>query len=117
MRKSPETLFTEIEQFIQESRTMLESGALLEMNGLDDQVRSLCETVLQLSQEERIAASERMQHLLKELKALGEAMVEGRDRLADDIRQLGNQKKAAHAYKIADSRDGYGTKSDEDEEE
>ncbi len=114
-RKAPEDLFNEIEQFIVESKAMLASGAMLEMYGLDDQVRSLCETVLQLSQEDRLACSERMQVLLAELKTLGEAMVANRDQLAEEIRGLSQQKKAVHAYKVADSRDDFG-KRDGDEE-
>ena len=111
-----ETLFKDIEHFVKQSRDMLASGAMLEMHGLDEQGRSLCELVIQLSQEERIAASDRMQHMLGELKALGEAMIETRDQLAEEVRQLGQSKKAVHAYKIADSRDDYGKRADDEAE-
>jgi len=114
--KKTETLFNDIEHFVSQSRAMLASGAMMEMHGLDAQVRSLCELVIQLSQEERIAASTRMQHLLGELKSLGESMVETRDQLAEEIRQLSHSKKAAHAYKIADSRDDYGKRADDADE-
>ncbi|MBY0408045.1 MAG: hypothetical protein K2Q01_10160 [Rickettsiales bacterium] len=110
-----EKLFQEIEQFISESRQILEEGALMEMQGLDLQVRMLCETVLLLSQAERIAYADRMQSLLGQLKELGEAMTASRDNLSEEIRQLNHQKKAAQAYKTADSRDGFG-KRDTDEE-
>lgn len=108
-----EALFSDIEQFIAESRAMLDAGAMLEMAGLDDQVRSLCETVLQLSQDERITYSDRMQHLLAELKNLGESMVETREKLAEDIRRASTQKNATKAYKIADSRDNFGHREDD----
>jgi hypothetical protein len=104
-QKSPAALFDEIEQFVADSRAILDSGAIIEMAGLDDQVRSLCETVLQLSQEDRIG----------DLTQLGEAMVAQRDQLAEEIRNLSTQKKAAHAYKIADSRDGFGQRDDNEE--
>ncbi len=113
--KSTEALFDEIEQFISDSRTLLDAGAMMEMQGLEDQVRSLCETVLSLSQQERLAASVRMQKLLNELKTLGEDMVATRDQLADQIRSLSSQKKAAKAYKVADASDAYG-KRDGDED-
>ena len=36
-----EKLFRDISQFIAESRSMLEAGAIMELAGLDDQVRML----------------------------------------------------------------------------
>ena len=113
--KSTEILFSEISQFIAESRSLLDSGALMEMHGLDEQVRVLCEAVLQLSQEERVAASVPMQKLLTDLKKLGEDMVISRDKLADEVRQLSSQKKAAHAYKIVDASDSFGKRDDDEE--
>lgn len=112
--KSTQILFDDIERFITESRALLKAGEMLEMQGLDEQVRTLCQTVLQLSQEERVAAADRMQHVLAELKALGESMTETRDNLAEEIRGLSTQKKAATAYKIADSRDDFGKRKEEE---
>jgi Skp family chaperone for outer membrane proteins len=74
----------------------------------------LCEAVLKLSQADRIAHAERMQALLTDLQDLGDAMVRSRDGLSDQIRQLNQQKKAATAYKVADSRDDYGKRKTEE---
>lgn len=111
--KATDSLFREIEHFISESRKLLQSGDYLEMSGLDDQVRSLCETVLLLSQEERIAYADRLQKLLADLKALGDAMVVQRDQLADEIRSVSHHKKASKAYKIVDASDDYGSRDDD----
>lgn len=114
-RPSPDALFDGIEQFVADTRRMLEAGAMLNMQGLDDQVRSLCEAVLQLSQEERLLHADRMQQLLADLRVLGDAMVESRDRMADAMRQLSRQKQAVTAYKIADARDDFGRRDREGE--
>lgn len=111
--KATEQLFAEIGQFITDSRTLLDSGAMMEMQGLDDQVRTLCERIFQLSPEDRIAAAEPMHKLLNDLKEFGEDLVAQRERFADDIRSLSHQKKAAHAYKVVDASDDYGNREDE----
>lgn len=112
--KSTQNLLTEINRFITESRQLLDSGALMELQGMDDQVRELCERVLELPDEERFAAAEPMQQLLEDLKDLGDAMVRQRDQLAGEISSLTTQKKAATAYKIADASDSYGKRNEEE---
>jgi len=116
--KSPaaEKLFDDIAQFIAESRDILESGAIMELNGLDEQVRSLCDAVLQLSQNERITYADRLQQLLGDLKALGDAMVTQRDELAEEMRGVPQHKKAHKAYRIVDASDDYGNRDDDEEE-
>jgi len=110
---SAQTLFDGIMQFIAESRELLESGAVMELAGLDDQVRSLCDAVLQLSQEERVLYADRLQHVLADLQILGEAMVTQRDLVAEEIRSISHHKKAASAYRVAEASDGY--KNEEDQ--
>ena len=107
-----EKLFRDISQFIAESRAMLEAGAIMELAGLDDQVRMLCDAVLQLSQDERILYPDRLQELFNGLKLLGEEMEAQRDKLADEIRGVPQFKKASVAYRIVDASDGY--KEEED---
>lgn len=111
---SAEQLFDEIERFIEESHAILESGAMMELAGLDDQVRSLCDAVLQLSQGERVTYADRLQKLLGDLKSLGDAMVVQRDQLADELRNVSQQKKAHKAYRVVDASDDYGNRDDED---
>ena len=102
-----EALFDKIAAFIAESRELLEAGKMLELAGLDDHVHSLCEAVLQLSQDERLQYAGRLQHLLGELKTLGESMVEKRDAMAEEIRHMSHHKKASTAYRIVEASDAY----------
>lgn len=103
----PQALFDDISRFVAESRQLLEQGALMEMAGLDQRVKQLCETVLQLSQQERLTYAENLQQLLGDLNTLGEMMVAQRDQVAAEIRQLNQHKKANAAYRIVEASDGY----------
>lgn len=109
-----ETLFDDIASFVKESQMLLEQGAFVELAGLDEQVKILCDAVLHLTQEDRIRHAGRLQELLGELKALGEALVTQRDRVGDEIQGLSQHKKASVAYRIADSRDGFGPKEEDE---
>lgn len=106
MSKSPsaEKLFNDLDALIRESNALLERGALLELAGLDEQVRTLCEAVMQLSNEERKRYADRFQRLLDELKKLGEALVAHRDILAGEIRGLSEHRKASVAYRSAEPK-------------
>jgi hypothetical protein len=79
---STEKLFNDIASFIDQSRSLLQQGALAELAGLDEQVRILCDAVLQLSQDERVRYADKLQELLGGLKSLGDEMVASRDKLA-----------------------------------
>ena len=100
-----QALFKEIEGFVAESRSLLQQGALMELAGLDDHVRSLCEEVLALSQEERLRYAGELQTLFDALKGLGEDMAAQRDAMAGDIRNLSTHRKASVAYRVADPAD------------
>ena len=102
---SPEKLFSDISQFVAESKSLLDQGAMMELAGLDERVRMLCDAVMQLSQEQRVLYADRLQELLSELKVLGEAMVIQRDAMAEVIRHLPSHKKASVAYSKADATD------------
>ncbi len=104
---STEKLFNDISQFITQSRELLEQGAIMELAGLDEQVRVLCDAVLQLSQSERLQYAERLQEMLTGLKLLGDEMVTSRDKIAEEIRGVSNFKKASVAYRTVNASDGY----------
>jgi len=114
MTAPTEKLFDDIAQFIAESNAIIERGAFMELAGLDDQVRTLCDMVLQLSQAERLRYADRLQYLLGELKKLGESMTAERDRVGNEMRGVPEHKKASVAYRVADSRDGFGARDDEE---
>jgi hypothetical protein len=97
-------LFENVAKFVQDSKTLIAKGAMVEMAGLDKQVHSLCEQILQLSQEDRLKYADMLQDLLTQLKILGEDLVRQREALAHEIRYLSSHKKASVAYKTADSK-------------
>lgn len=104
---APEALFEEIDRFITDSRTLLAAGALIELEGLDERVRLLCANVLELSQDERLRHSDRLQQLLWNLGDLGETMAQYRDAMVDEVRHLSNHQKANVAYRTVENIDGY----------
>lgn len=110
-----EELFSGIEAFISESRRIMDEGNLVDTTGLDEQVKTLCEAVLQLSQAERVAHADRMQALLQQLNTLGQEMIAQRDELAAELRGLQSHKKANRAYKIVDASDAYGRRDDSED--
>jgi hypothetical protein len=105
-----QTLFENIEQFVAESHSLLEKGAIMELAGLDEHVRSLCDQVLSMSQDDRILYADKLQKLLGDLKNLGEALAQQRDAVASEIRNMSKHQKANVAYKVADASDDYGNK-------
>jgi hypothetical protein len=113
MSATAKKLFDDISQFIAESQALLEKGAMMELGGLDKNIKSLCDAVLKLSQEDRLKYADKLQGLYNDLTVLGEKLAAKRDSVATDIRHLADHKKALSAYHIADSRDGFG-KKDED---
>ncbi len=112
----PEALLARITQFVTESRELVRTGAVLEIDGLESRIDELCSMVLSFSQEERLHYADKLQYLLTDISKLGEEMMVLRDAMGDEIRALSSTKKATMAYKIADSRDDFGKRdSDEDQ--
>ncbi|MFW0777048.1 MAG: hypothetical protein ACN2B6_04950 [Rickettsiales bacterium] len=108
--RTTEALFNDISKFISDSRELLKRGAVMELSGLDDNVKELCEEVMRLSQDDRLQHADRLQELFAELKLLGEELSSQRDSLADDIRGASDHKKATAAYRSAPAGDGSGSK-------
>ncbi|MDE3060120.1 MAG: hypothetical protein KGJ06_03840 [Pseudomonadota bacterium] len=99
-----EALLEDIEQFIGESRALLQQGAMMELAGLDVQVESLCEAALRLSGEDRKRYADRLQSLLEELTKLGEEMAASRDAVSAELRDINRHRKAHTAYRMADAK-------------
>ncbi len=97
-------LFKNIAQFVLDSRTLIDKGAMVEMAGLDKQVQGLCERVMELSDEDRIKYAGSLQWLLDELNTLGKELTVQREAIANEIRYLSSHKKANVAYKTADAK-------------
>jgi predicted metal-dependent phosphoesterase TrpH len=111
----PEQLFNDIAQFVTESRALLRDGAMMELAGLDERVKILCDAVLQISDQDRMRYASRLKDLLGELKALGDEMVAQRDQIAEEIRAVSSHKKANVAYRVTDASDNFGQRDDDKE--
>lgn len=111
----PEKLFENIESFIAKGRQMLKDDALIDASELEGQVKTLCESVLSLSKEERLSHTDRMQALLTDLTQLGDDMTRQKDTLATQLQQMDQKKKAHQAYARADAVDGYGKDTRKDD--
>jgi hypothetical protein len=109
----PEALLTKISGFVSESRELLKSDSMMDMQGLEARVQDLCQLVLSLSQDDRVKYADKLQVLLGDIGKLGEEMASLRDAMADEIRSLSKHKKATVAYKVADATDGFGKRNEE----
>lgn len=105
-----EPFFTEMQDFIQESRDKLAAGKDIDMLGLDIKVEALCNMVLDLPQPDRVRYEPKLQHLLEGLNALG-------NELRDKMGGVSEHKRAHAAYKTADSRDNFGNRPANSNEE
>ena len=97
-----EVLFDCVAKFVSDGNAALEAGGVPHLEDLDGHVKSLCETVLRLSQDQRLKYADRLQQLLLDLKALGDAMVARQELLADEVRYVSAHKKASVAYTTMD---------------
>jgi Mg2+ and Co2+ transporter CorA len=109
---APDALLDRIGVFVAESREMVKSGAMMDIEDLEKKVSELCDMVLSLSQADRLRYADKLQLLLADIGKLGEEMTTLKDAMGDEIKSLSNVKKASVAYRVADSRDGYGKKDD-----
>lgn len=104
----PEKLFAAINEFVGESRALLDSGKLMELKGLDERVKTLCAAVLELTQEERTRYADKLQTLLNDLTVLGTEMAAQRDQVGKEISHLSDHKKASVAYRTTEAIDKSG---------
>jgi len=101
--------FSEMEDYIHDSRIKLSRGEDFDMAGLDAKIESLCDRVLDMPEKERLMYEDRLKQLLDGLNTLG---LELRDKI-EGIKELPTHKRAHAAYKTADSRDNFGKRDDE----
>jgi len=104
-KRKPEEMFSDVARFIDESNALIGRGEFMQLAGLDEMVRKLCEEVLTLTPGEREQYADRMQELLVALQKLGETMVQMRDEVSRDINALASHQKANVAYRVAEASD------------
>ncbi len=110
---APDKLFDDISKFIAESRDLLSRGAVMELDGLDNEVRRLCDAAMQLTPDQRKNYADKLQAMLTGLAALGDEMARQRDATLAEMHGLTEYRKAHVAYTNADATDAFGKKKDE----
>lgn len=109
-KEDVEALLKGLSDYISQAKGILEKGDFLELEGLDDQVKTLCDSVLSLKVEESLSFADELDGTMKELDELQKMFVESRDKLAGDMQDLGKHKKASVAYKQSETaphREGF----------
>lgn len=114
-RPSIDALFSDISQYIADCRALLDSGNVVELSGLDDKIRILCEQTMELTPQDKDVYAERLGVLAVELEALSSALHEQKQMVEREIDQVAGSRKASIAYKVADAVDNFGKKKDKDE--
>ena len=105
-----EALLNGLNDYIAQAKEILERGDYLELEGLDDQVKALCDSVMSLQVEESLSFADELDATMKELDGLQALFMESRDQLADDMQGVGKHKQAAMAYKQSETaphREGF----------
>lgn len=115
MPRHPDQLFEDIAQFIDKSHQALDEGALMELAGMDDEVKALCEEITKISVDQRAQYESKLRKLFDDLQVLGDRMVAMRAEIVKDIQDIPARQKAHIAYRAAKVA-GRPEKKDEEEE-
>lgn len=101
-------LVAEISTYIAQAKAALEKGVLIDLAGLDSQIRLLCEEIIRMPVGESRPFREVLAELSDELGLLRDALGAARSDVQDQLEALNMRQKAAHAYKkteVAEVRD------------
>jgi hypothetical protein len=96
-------LLDQIDDYIRESRQLLERGEVLQLSGLDQKIAFLCEETLKLSDTQRKQYAARFDTMLRELTELGHMLKQRREAVLGEIKASNAHRKAASAYRTAEN--------------
>lgn len=100
---TPQQLLEQIRSFIEVTKVHVSQGGDVDLSGLDEKVRELCEAVLDMPKPEADDYAVALQELADDLTALKTGM----EVVQKDVRQqldvLNLRQKAAKAYKTSDA--------------
>ena len=99
--EDPDYLINKIRAFMEDCRKLLEEGNEVSVVGLDDQVKELCDVLNAMPVREGDKFEPKLQTLIDELDALGNALMAQRDAIRAELAGLNQQQKAATAYQKA----------------
>lgn len=102
---TPKELLEQIRSFIAVSKEHVAAGGEVELSGLDDKVKELCEAVLDMSKSEADTYTDALQELSGELNTLKADMERVQKEVREQLDGLNLRQKAAKAYKTTEVAD------------
>lgn len=100
--KTPEELFTQVENYIDAVHGIIDRREFLELQGLDTFINYLCERVVAMDAEEAKLYAVQLNGLLAEMNTLGARLEESKKDVRGEIDQVNKQAAANKAYKKQD---------------
>lgn len=119
-RQDVKELFDGIRAYVAQAKEICAKGDYLELEGLDDQVKTLCEGVMHMPVEDSMTIKDDLQTMMAELDELQTLFEKSKDKLAHDMRGVEKHKQASLAYKqseTAPQREGMTRSSNPDDAE
>ena len=98
--------FADIRAMLADAKQRVARGDAVSLDGLDGRIAKLCEAVLALPEDTAKRQVPEFEALWQELEDLQNAMMEARNQVVTEYRELGNVRRAHMAYKTSDSIDG-----------
>lgn len=92
-------LVSDLGLYIETAKDIVAKGDYVSLNGLDTQVETLCNAILNLSAEEAKTYADDLDRLMMELTVLQRSFIESRDQLRGELDGLTRHKQASMAYK------------------
>lgn len=92
-------LVDELKDYIETARGYVEKGDFVKLEGLDVQVRDMCDVIAHLTVDEARQFRDELDQIMIELDALQQSFVASRDALGQGLSEVGKHKQASMAYK------------------
>lgn len=102
-KEDVQALLASLNEYIADAKDIVERGEYMELAGLDERVKTLCDSVMSLKVEESMSFADELDATMKELDSLQKMFVQSRDKLASDMQDVGKHKQAAVAYKQSET--------------
>ncbi len=97
---TPEDLFGDILNYVENAHTIMASGQWVELYGLDAQVEKLCAVVAALSQEQAIESATELDFVREQIISLGEQMEALHKKLHLEMKETDTLARANRAYAV-----------------
>lgn len=110
--QTPRELLDGILAFIATTREHVEEGGEVDLDGLDEKVRELCEAVLDMPKPEADTYAEELQTMAEDLTLLKASMEKAQKEVRQQVEALNLRHKAAKAYKTSEATKPAGNPKD-----